>query len=171
MTTDVRKETDHEEETDPRYRLKRMRADHNFHPTMSLLEKALKFQATFRLARENKIKFSKDDDAQRMAREFIRHTKHWYTCWNEYRTNLGLPPSEREILEVAKTPNGQVVQAAKLLGWAVQAEWDTKDPAKKLLRAALALKSDPGANREHLDTEKKPETPQSDAGVENQDGE
>ena len=83
----------------------------------------------------------------------VRHAKHWYVRWNEYRTNLKMPPDEDELGEVAKTRNGEVVQAAKGLGWAIQRGESTKLPAKRLLQAALRLKSDAKANRERRETE------------------
>ena len=145
--------TETEKEVDPKRRVKRLRADHNFHPTISLLDKAMRFHASAKLARENNKKVMEDAEAKRMARELVRHAKHWYVKWNEYRTNLKMPPDEDELGEVAKTRNGEVVQAAKGLGWAIQRGESTKLPAKRLLQAALRLKSDAKANRERREPE------------------
>ena len=91
----------------------------------------------------------------------VRHAKHWYVKWNEYRTNLKMPPDEDELGEVAKTRNGEVVQAAKGLGWAIQRGESTKLPAKRLLQAALRLKSDAKANRERREPESHQDTSQT----------
>ena len=139
---------------DPRHRIKRLRADHNFQPTISLLNKAMKFRALAIQARQNDRKVMEDEDARMMARELVRHAKYWYVNWNEYRTNLKLPPDEEEIGETAKTRNGEVVQAAKGLGSAIQRGESESLPTKRLLKAALKLKSDPLANQERRETER-----------------
>ena len=100
--------TETEKGMDPKRRVKRLRADHNFHPTISLLAKAMRFHASAKLAKENNKKVMEDAEAKRMARELVRHAKHWYVKWNEYRTNLKMPPDEDELGEVAKTRNGEV---------------------------------------------------------------
>ena len=147
MTTETKREID------PRYRIKRMRAAHNFRPTISLLDKAMGFRASVELAKENIKKVMEDPETKRMAREMVRHAKVWYVNWNEYRTNLKMPPDEDEIGEVAKTRNGEVVQAAWGLGWAIQRGESGKLPARRLLQADLRLKSDIKASREHRETE------------------
>ena len=158
--------TETQRETPARYRLKRMRADHSFHPTMSLLEKALKFRQSAKLAHRNNSKIMEDPEAKETAQELVRHARFWYVKWNEYRTNLKIPPDTDEIEEAAKTRNGQVVQAAKGLGWALQQGESTGEPAKRLLRAALRLKTDPQANRRRLDTTETEKAPQNGAGNE-----
>ena len=149
---------------DLRYRLKRMRVDHSFHATASLLAKALKFRESAKLAHKNNRKIMEDPAAREIAHELVRHAKHWYLIWNEYRTGLNVPPDQEEIEETAKTRNGEVVQAAKRLGWTLQREENAGEPAKKLLRAALRLKSDPKSNRQHLDNTTDPTAPQKGAG-------
>ena len=94
-----------EKGVDPKRRVKRLRADHNFHPTISLLDKAMKFRASVKLARDNDRKPTEDEDTRRMAQELVRHAKFWYVNWNESRINLKRPPDEEEIGEVAKTRN------------------------------------------------------------------
>ena len=153
--------TETEKGVDPKRRVKRLRADHNFHPTISLLNKAMKFRALAIQARQNDRKVMEDEDARMMAQELVRHAKFWYVNWNEYRTNLKMPPDEEEIGEVAKTRNGEVVQAAKGLGWAIQRGESSKLPAKRLLQAALRLKSDAKANRERRETESLQDTSQT----------
>ena len=89
--------TETEKEVDPKRRVKRLRADHNFHPTISLLNKAMKFRASgHSRPRQNDRKVMEDEDARMMAQELVRHAKHWYVNWNEYRTNLKMPPDEEE---------------------------------------------------------------------------
>ena len=126
-----------------------MTVDHSFHATASLLAKALKFRESAKLAHKNNRKIMEDPGAREMAHELVRHAKHWYLIWNEYRTGLNVPPSQEEIEETAKTRNGEVVQAAKGLGWTIQRGESAEEPAKKLMRAALKLKSDPQSNRQH----------------------
>ena len=152
--------TEFQKEIDLRYRIKRMGADHNFHPTISLLDKAMRFRASVKLARDNDPKPTEDEDTRRMAQELVRHAKFWYVNWNESRTNLKMLPDEEEIGEVAKSRNREVVQAAKGLGWAIQRGESSKLPAKRLLRAALRLKSDVKANRERRETESLQDTSQ-----------
>ena len=72
-----------------------------------------------------------------------------------------MPRDEEELGEVAKTRNGEVVQAAKGLGWAIQRGESTSLPAKRLLKAALRLKSDPEANRERREPESRQDTSQT----------
>ena len=67
MTTEFWKEID------PRRRIKRMGADHNFHPTISLLDRAMRFRASAKLANQNNKKVMEDPETKRMAREFVRH--------------------------------------------------------------------------------------------------
>ena len=55
-----------------------------------------------------------------------------------------------------------MVQAAKGLGWAIQRGESSKLPAKRLLQAALGLKSDVKANRERRETESLQDTGQPD---------
>ena len=140
-----------EQDTKSRYRLKRMRADLGFHPTLSLLDKAARFRAAAKIAKRNNRKVLEDPESRRMAQELIRHSKFWYTSWNRYRTGLKMSPDQEEIEETAKTRNGEFVQAAKSFGWANERGWDLKEPTRKLLRAALRLKTDPLENRRRLD--------------------
>ena len=69
-----------------------------------------------------------------------------------------MPPDEDDIGEVAKTRNGEVIQAAKGLGWGIQRGESSKLPARSLLQAILRLKSDVRANRERGETESLQET-------------
>ena len=147
MTIEFRKEID------PRCRIKRMGADHNFHPTISLLHRAMRFRASVKLANQDNKTVMENPETKSKGRELVRHAKFWYVNWNEYRTNRKMPPDVEDIGEVAKTRNGEVVQAARGLGWAIQRGESGKLPARRLLQAALRLKSDIKASREHRETE------------------
>ena len=153
--------TDQQTKTAYRQRLKRMQADHNFHPTKPLLAKAMKFRVAVKVAAEDSQKPSQDPQARQMAQEMVRHAKHWYTQWLQYRTDLWIPPDEDEIQEIAKTPNGQVVQAAKALGWAIQTQEDPALPTRHLLKAALSLRSNPLENTQPLKSAAPPDTTQN----------
>ena len=153
--------TDQQAKTAYRKRLQRMRADHNFHPTKPLLAKAMKFRVTVKVAAQDNPKPSQDPQARQMAQEMVRHAKHWYTQWLQYRTDLWMPPDEDEIQETAKTPNGQVVQAAKALGWAIQNQKDITQPTRHLLKAALSLRSNRLDNTQPLKSDAPPDTTQN----------